>query len=354
MPTSSLPIVDAKFERTGNSLSAVEERVVSRKDEIILTWWDFMPPFVLTMAPGTMNRPLGVYSTFIPARGAQLSVNGQAAAGQGVPAGARRAGLVELRAGLVGDLDQAAGLNAWPSCASPRWATRCCCRRRRRSKIPTAPEIRQLAADMQDTLEDIGASGLAAPQVFVSKRVVVYRIIAARIPEGSGLQPRPWTVMVNPVITPKTQTHDAGVGALPVDSGPARQGPRFLHIEISYQDLEGKTHRHDAHSSWAALLQHECDHLDGVVYPMRMTDLSLLAYNDEPGPLAREVSCEPEGDRPAVHRSGRALAGPRALVQRYKVDPMPKGQQKSNREKKKPKKPKPLPAQPGTPRNPPR
>jgi hypothetical protein len=74
----SLPIIDAKFERTGNSLSTMEERVVSRKDEIVLTWWDFMPPFVLTMPPGTMNRPLGVYSTFIPARGAQLAVNGQA------------------------------------------------------------------------------------------------------------------------------------------------------------------------------------------------------------------------------------------------------------------------------------
>ena len=78
----SLPIVDAKFERSGNSLSTVEERVVSSKDEIILTWWDFMAPFVLTMPPGMMNRPLGVYSTFIPARGAQLSVNGQAAPGK--------------------------------------------------------------------------------------------------------------------------------------------------------------------------------------------------------------------------------------------------------------------------------
>ena len=68
---------------------------------------------------------------------------------------------------------------------------------------PTAPEIRELAADMQETLEDIGASGLAAPQVFVAKRVVVYRIIASRIPPGSGLVPRPWTVMVNPVITPR-------------------------------------------------------------------------------------------------------------------------------------------------------
>jgi hypothetical protein len=81
----SLPIVDAKFERSGNSLSTMEERIVSSKDEIILAWWDFMAPFVLTMAPGAMNRPLGVYSTFIPARGAQLWVNGQAAPGKVFP-----------------------------------------------------------------------------------------------------------------------------------------------------------------------------------------------------------------------------------------------------------------------------
>ena len=49
---------------------------------------------------------------------------------------------------------------------------------------PTAPDIRRLAADMQDTIEDIGASGLAAPQVFESKRLVVYRMIASRIPKG--------------------------------------------------------------------------------------------------------------------------------------------------------------------------
>ena len=163
---------------------------------------------------------------------------------------------------------------------------------------PTAPEVRQLAADMQDTLEDIGASGLAAPQVFVSRRVVVYRIIAARIPEGSGLQPRPWTVMVNPVITPKTQSTTPVWERCLSIPGLHGKVPRFLQIEISFQDLEGKTHRHDANSSWAALLQHECDHLDGVVYPMRMTDLSLLAYNDEPGPLAREVSANPKGIDP--------------------------------------------------------
>jgi hypothetical protein len=80
-----LPIVDAKFERTGNSLSTVEERIVAAKDQIVLTWWDFMAPFVLTMPPGAMNRPLGVYSTFIPARSAQLTINGQAAPGRVFP-----------------------------------------------------------------------------------------------------------------------------------------------------------------------------------------------------------------------------------------------------------------------------
>lgn len=66
---------------------------------------------------------------------------------------------------------------------------------------PGAPEIRRLAKDMIETLEDIGASGLAAPQVFESRRVVVYRMIAARIPQGSGIESRSWRVMINLVIT---------------------------------------------------------------------------------------------------------------------------------------------------------
>lgn len=75
----SLPIIEAEFERTGNSLSTVEERAMSADAEIILCFWDLMSPFILTIPPGAMDRPLGVYSTFIPARGAQLSVNGEAA-----------------------------------------------------------------------------------------------------------------------------------------------------------------------------------------------------------------------------------------------------------------------------------
>src|SRR6185436_6557245 len=126
-------------------------------------------------------------------------------------------------------------------------------------------EIRKLAQDMQDTIEDIGASGLAANQIFVPKRVVVYRMIASRIPKGSGLQPRPWTVMINPVITPKAQKKtDVWERCLSI---PGLHGkvPRYVDISIEYLDLEGTRHRHDAFSSWAALLQHECDHLDGVL-----------------------------------------------------------------------------------------
>jgi hypothetical protein len=75
----SLPVTDAEFERSGNSLSTVQERLASNDGEIVLTYWDLMAPFVLTIPPGAMNRPIGVYSTFLPARSAQLTVNGKAA-----------------------------------------------------------------------------------------------------------------------------------------------------------------------------------------------------------------------------------------------------------------------------------
>ena len=78
----SLPVIDAVFERGGHSLSAVEERVVTAGGSVVLSWWSLMAPFVLTMPPGAMDRPLGVYSTFLPAREAQLVIDGEAAAGQ--------------------------------------------------------------------------------------------------------------------------------------------------------------------------------------------------------------------------------------------------------------------------------
>ena len=81
----ALPVIDAEFTRTGNSLSTVEERIDSALDRIVLTWWDFMAPFILTMPPGAMNRPIGVYSTFIPAKSAQLAVNDRAATAKVFP-----------------------------------------------------------------------------------------------------------------------------------------------------------------------------------------------------------------------------------------------------------------------------
>jgi len=77
--SESLAVIPAEFSRSGDSLSTMHERIVTRDEEIVLAWWDLMKPFILTMPPGAMNRPLGVYSTFIPARSAQLSVNGRAA-----------------------------------------------------------------------------------------------------------------------------------------------------------------------------------------------------------------------------------------------------------------------------------
>ncbi len=75
----SLAVGDAEFTRGGNSLSSVEERIATNDGEIVLSWWDLLPPFILTVPPGAMNRPIGVYSTFLPAKSAQLAVNGKAA-----------------------------------------------------------------------------------------------------------------------------------------------------------------------------------------------------------------------------------------------------------------------------------
>ncbi len=77
----ALIIRDAAFERTGAPPGTATERVFSSDDEILMAWWDFLDPFVLTEPPGYGDRPLGVYTTFFPARGAQLTLNGVAAAG---------------------------------------------------------------------------------------------------------------------------------------------------------------------------------------------------------------------------------------------------------------------------------
>jgi hypothetical protein len=74
---TALPIHDAQFERSGDPRSTTTETVIATTDHIVLTWYDCMEPFVLTMAPGMGNRPIGVFSTFFPAKSAQIEVNGQ-------------------------------------------------------------------------------------------------------------------------------------------------------------------------------------------------------------------------------------------------------------------------------------
>ena len=73
----SLPVLDAQFERAGDPRSTTVETVTSATEHIVLSWYDCMEPFVLTMAPGMGNRPIGVFSTFFPAKSAQLELNGE-------------------------------------------------------------------------------------------------------------------------------------------------------------------------------------------------------------------------------------------------------------------------------------
>ena len=74
---TALPVMAAHFERSGDARSTAVETVESATDTIVLSWYDFIAPFVLTMAPGMGNRPIGVFSTFFPAKSAQIEINGQ-------------------------------------------------------------------------------------------------------------------------------------------------------------------------------------------------------------------------------------------------------------------------------------
>ena len=73
----SLPVLDAQFERAGDPRSTTVETVTSATEHVVLSWYDCMAPFVLTMAPGMGNRPIGVFSTFFPAKSAQIELNGE-------------------------------------------------------------------------------------------------------------------------------------------------------------------------------------------------------------------------------------------------------------------------------------
>jgi hypothetical protein len=79
---TSLPVISAAFARAGDARSTAVETVTSASDRLTLTWWDTIEPFVLTMPPGMNGRPIGVFSTFFPARSAQIELNGRFATAQ--------------------------------------------------------------------------------------------------------------------------------------------------------------------------------------------------------------------------------------------------------------------------------
>jgi len=146
---------------------------------------------------------------------------------------------------------------------------------------PAAPEIRQLVADMIETMEDYGGTGLAAPQVHVPKRVVVFQVTEGRLTGRPLDTPLELTAIVNPAIEPLGAEQELDwEGCLSV---PGLRGavPRFVKIRYRGLGLDGKPIDRIAEGFHARVLQHECDHLDGILYPQRMSDLSLLAYNEE-------------------------------------------------------------------------
>jgi peptide deformylase len=161
---------------------------------------------------------------------------------------------------------------------------------------PRAPEIRRLAADMLETMEDANGAGLAAPQVHVPLRLVMFHVPAHRTIEGEGPPPQGLTVLVNPVIEPLGEDKELGwEGCLSVP-GMLGAVPRFKRIRYRGLDLDGNLIDREAAGFHARVVQHECDHLDGVLYPQRMEDLSLFGFADDMRKSFTELSKAEEVD----------------------------------------------------------
>jgi len=138
------------------------------------------------------------------------------------------------------------------------------------------PALNTLIADMFDTMEAAQGAGLAAPQIGVDLQVVIFGFSRnQRYPEAP---PVPHTVLINPVITPLGDEWEEGwEGCLSVP-GLRGQVPRLARIRYSGKDMNGTDIVREADGFHARVVQHECDHLIGRLYPTRMTDLSKLGY----------------------------------------------------------------------------
>jgi peptide deformylase len=159
---------------------------------------------------------------------------------------------------------------------------------------PCAPEISCFVEDMMDTLDDAGGVGLAAPQVHNSIRLVIFKVPAMRAaPErykAAGLEEEseevPLTVLINPQIEAiGNETNSAFEGCLSI---PDMMGPVSRHSHILYRGvgLKGQLIEREAKGFHARVVQHECDHLDGVLYPQRISDLATFGYSKE---LAKSI-----------------------------------------------------------------
>jgi peptide deformylase len=141
-----------------------------------------------------------------------------------------------------------------------------------------APELENLLTDMRDTMQSLNGAGLAAPQIGVGLRVVIFGFEAnPRYPEADGV---PFTVLINPTLTPLGDTVDEGwEGCLSV---PGMRGlvPRYRHLRYTGVDALGAPIDRTVSDFHARVVQHEVDHLDGILYPRRIRDLTQFGFND--------------------------------------------------------------------------
>jgi len=155
---------------------------------------------------------------------------------------------------------------------------------------PTAPDVARLVSAMVETMEDADGTGLAAPQVHLPWRIVVYKVEDDRADEEDEGEGVPLTVLVNPVIEFLDDATSIGFEAclsVPGMAGPVR---RHENIRVTYQTLENEQLTFDAHGFHARVIQHECDHLDGILYPARIEDMSQFGFVEELGKAQAETS----------------------------------------------------------------
>ena len=140
------------------------------------------------------------------------------------------------------------------------------------------PQLRDLITDMRDTMAHLRGAGLAAPQIAVPLRVVIFGV--SRNPRYPDAEEVPDTVLINPVITPiGSEMEEAWEGCLSV---PAMRGvvPRYTQLRYQGFDESGAPIDRSVAGFHARVVQHECDHLDGILYPMRIRDLSQFGFVD--------------------------------------------------------------------------